>query len=180
MKGTQIAGLIVVLLFLGGLIASKSGAPRSPGADAAGDGAHSMEAASPPDGEQEDFDIVEYYDGKPAEATREPAQVQGADDADATAPARALPKLVELGSVGCMPCEMMQPILKELRTELEGKVEVEVIDVAKDNAAARRYGIMTIPTIVWEDAEGNELDRHIGMMEKQEIMDKMRELKMLD
>lgn len=180
MKGTQIAGLIVVLLLLGGLIATKSSAPPPREADAAGEEARSVQPAAPREAEQEDFDIVEHYDGKPAETAREAAEVQDAEDAEETAPAGALPKLVELGSVGCIPCQMMQPILKELRTELEGKVEVEVIDVAEDNAAARRYGIMTIPTIVWEDAEGNELDRHIGMMDKQDILDKMRELKMLD
>ena len=180
MKGTQIAGLIVVLLFLGGLIVSKSSAPPSQEPDAAGDGAYSMEVASPPDAAPEEIDLVEHYDGKPAETTREAAEVEDTGDAEETAPAGALPKLVELGSVGCLPCELMQPILKELRTELEGKVEVEVIDVAKNNAAARKYRIMTIPTIVWEDAEGNELDRHIGMMDKQDILDKMKELKMLD
>ena len=171
MKGTQIAGLILVLAFVGGLIVTKASMPTAQEADASADAGHSV-AAAPEAQDLGEIDLVEHYGGEPS----------GDQDADAepAEPGDALPTLVELGSVGCLPCELMQPILMELKTELAGKVDVVVIDVAKDQAAARKYRVMTIPTIVWEDAQGNELDRHIGMMEKQDILNKMKAVNMLD
>src|SRR5210317_517664 len=43
--------------------------------------------------------------------------------------AKALPRLVDLGADKCVPCKMMAPLLVELRSEYEGTLKVEFIDV---------------------------------------------------
>ncbi len=83
---------------------------------------------------------------------------------------RPLPRLVDLGSVGCVPCKAMAPILDGLRAEYAGRMEVEFIDVWKDRDAADAYGVRMIPTQVFLGADGRELARHQGFMGKDEIL----------
>jgi thioredoxin 1 len=87
-----------------------------------------------------------------------------------------LPKLLDLGADKCIPCKKMAPILEELKAEYAGLLEVEFIDVWKDSGAGRKYGIQTIPTQIFYDASGNELFRHEGLFEKDEILTKWKEL----
>ncbi len=87
-----------------------------------------------------------------------------------------LPRLIEIGSVTCIPCKMMKPILDELRQEYSGRLQVDFIDVEVDRAASREYRIRVIPTQVFLDANGNELFRHEGFFPKEEILAKWKEL----
>ncbi len=82
----------------------------------------------------------------------------------------ALPRLVDLGSVGCIPCKRMAPILEELKTEYAGKVSVEFIDVNVNPAAADEYRISLIPTQVFFDKDGKEVFRHEGFFPKADIL----------
>lgn len=84
--------------------------------------------------------------------------------------ARPLPRLVDLGSVGCIPCKAMAPILEGLQAEYAGRMAVEFIDVWKDRAAADAYGVRLIPTQVFFGADGRELARHEGFMGKDDIL----------
>ncbi len=98
------------------------------------------------------------------------------ESAPAAAEAEGLPRLIELGSVSCIPCQMMAPILEELRKEYAGKLKVDFIDVWQDTEAARRYGIRVIPTQVFLDASGQEVFRHEGFFPKEDILARWKEL----
>ena len=87
-----------------------------------------------------------------------------------------LPKLLDLGANKCIPCKKMAPVLEELKKEYTGKLEVEFIDVWKDESAAKKFGINLIPTQIFYDADGKELYRHQGFYGKQDIIAKWREL----
>ena len=80
-----------------------------------------------------------------------------------------LPRLLELGSVGCRPCDMMAPILAELTKEYTGMLSVEFYDVRKDPSPARQYRIRLIPTQIFLDSEGKEFFRHEGYFSKEQI-----------
>lgn len=86
-----------------------------------------------------------------------------------------IPRMLELGSDSCRPCQMMQPILAELRKEYPGKLQVDFIDVWKDTSAGKRYGIEAIPTQIFFDANGKEVFRHLGFYPKDEIIAKFKE-----
>jgi len=79
---------------------------------------------------------------------------------------------VELGSVNCIPCRMMQPVMKEIDSAYAGKVKVVFIDVmtAEGRPYAQQFGIRAIPTQVFLDSQGNELTRHIGFFPKDSIV----------
>ena len=87
-----------------------------------------------------------------------------------------LPKLVDLGADKCIPCKLMAPILKELKTEYAGRMDVEFMDVWKDPAPGRQYKIRLIPTQIFFDASGKELFRHEGFFGKEDILAKWKEL----
>jgi len=90
--------------------------------------------------------------------------------------AKALPRLVDLGADKCVPCKMMAPLLVELRSEYEGTLKVEFIDVWKNPDEAPKYGIKLIPTQIFFDASGKELFRHEGFYSKEDILTKWTEL----
>ena len=77
--------------------------------------------------------------------------------------------LVELGSTSCKSCKAMHEELAQLRTECGASIAVEEIDVWKDEAAAGRYDVNVIPTQVFLDREGREIDRHVGFLARNEI-----------
>ncbi len=89
---------------------------------------------------------------------------------------KALPRLVDLGADKCIPCKMMAPILEELKSEYEGTLIIEFIDVWKNPDEAPKYGIKLIPTQIFFDASGKEHFRHEGFMSKEDILAKWNEL----
>src|ERR1035437_2206523 len=95
----------------------------------------------------------------------------------ASGPRAALPRLVDLGAGKCIPCKKMAPILEELKKEYAGRMEVEFIDVWKNRDAGKAYGVEMIPTQIFYDASGKELDRHTGFFGREDILGKWKELR---
>jgi len=89
---------------------------------------------------------------------------------------KTLPRLVDLGADKCIPCKMTAPILEEIRREYQGRLEVTFIDVWKNPAAGRAYGIRAIPTKIFFDSSGRELFRHEGFYSKEDNLSKWLEL----
>jgi len=114
--------------------------------------------------------------GKNGQICPVPAIKQGAKQA-VPLPQKAAtnhPKVtfVELGSVGCTPCDMMRPILDEIEKEYEGQVIVRFYDVKSlfGGPYAEKYRIQFIPTQVFLDKDGIEYYRHVGFFPKEEII----------
>ena len=87
-----------------------------------------------------------------------------------------IPHLLDLGSVTCIPCKMMAPILEDLKREYAGRLQIEFIDVNENREPAQRYGIKLIPTQIFFDASGKELWRHEGFISREDILAKWKEL----
>jgi thioredoxin 1 len=95
----------------------------------------------------------------------------------AAGPARAsLPRLVDLGANKCIPCKAMAPILDGLRTEYAGRLEVQFVDVWKDPDAAEPYRVRVIPTQIFYGADGRELGRHEGFIDRAQILERWKAL----
>jgi len=77
--------------------------------------------------------------------------------------------MLELGSVGCIPCEQMKPVMQKLRDTYQGKLEVIFIDVREDHKTGRQFGVHVIPTQVFLDKTGKEFHRHFGFYSYEEI-----------
>jgi len=83
---------------------------------------------------------------------------------------------IELGSVNCIPCKMMQPIMEEVKKEYAGQVKVIFHDVWTEagKPEAKKWGIRTIPTQIFLDKKGKEYFRHIGFFPKEELVDVLK------
>jgi len=79
---------------------------------------------------------------------------------------------IELGSVNCVPCKMMQPVMKEIEEEYIDTVNVIFYDVwtKEDKKYGQQYKIRIIPTQVFLDENGVEFFRHEGFFSKKEIV----------
>jgi thioredoxin 1 len=79
---------------------------------------------------------------------------------------------VELGSVNCIPCKMMQPIMKEIEKEYTNQVKVVFYDVwtKEGQPFGQHYKIRVIPTQVFLDKNSKEYFRHEGYFPKDELI----------
>lgn len=85
--------------------------------------------------------------------------------------AKAKITFVELGSVNCIPCRQMVPVMEAIEEKYGNQIEVVFHDVWKPEGKpyAQQYGIKLIPTQVFLDENGNEFHRHEGFYPEAEI-----------
>lgn len=78
---------------------------------------------------------------------------------------------IELGSVNCIPCRMMQPVMESVTKKYGKQIEVIFYDVWKPEQRhyAQQYGIRVIPTQVFLNSDGKEIYRHEGFFPEPEL-----------
>lgn len=90
--------------------------------------------------------------------------------------ANGKPSMVDFGASGCRPCEMMVPILADLKKKFEGKLNVEFVHVREEQVLAARYAVQSIPVQVFFDKDGKEVSRHVGFFPQEEIEKQMAKM----
>ncbi|HUW31009.1 MAG TPA: thioredoxin domain-containing protein [Planctomycetota bacterium] len=85
------------------------------------------------------------------------------------------PTMVEFFAEWCPPCKKMKPTIDELRKDRKD-VNIVSIDVDQNEALPLRYGIQNLPTQVYFDRNGKEVDRHEGYVEKGALEAKLDKL----
>jgi thioredoxin 1 len=83
----------------------------------------------------------------------------------------AVVTFVELGSLNCIPCRMMQPVMEKVQKKYGSRVNVIFYDVwtPAGRPYAQQYGIQAIPTQVFLDKNGKEYFRHQGFLSFENI-----------
>ena len=99
--------------------------------------------------------------------------------AQGSTPAKGKPALYEFGAGYCVSCKDMEKVMAELKTTHSDQVEFRMVYVDKEKPLFEQYKIMLIPTQVFRDASGKEVDRHIGALPKEEVVKKLKELKFI-
>jgi thioredoxin 1 len=109
--------------------------------------------------------------------TAKPPEINSEDDLK-QALTSGKPVLVDFGANACIPCRQMRPVLKEVRTEYSEKAKILIIDVYKNQNLAQEYKVLMLPTLVFFDSKGKEAFRNVGLMEKEKIVGKLKEIGM--
>jgi thioredoxin 1 len=82
--------------------------------------------------------------------------------------------VVDFWAEWCGPCKMITPILEEIAVEQVGKVRIAKLNVDDNPDAARRFEVMSIPTlIVFRD--GLPVKRMIGAKGKGQLLQELDE-----
>ena len=85
------------------------------------------------------------------------------------------PVMVDFWAGWCGPCRAIAPAIEELAGDFGGKAKVGKLNVDDAAGVAAQYGIRSIPTLLFFK-DGRVVDRVIGVVPKQELVDKLNEL----
>lgn len=77
--------------------------------------------------------------------------------------------LVDFFATWCMPCRMMSQILEEVDRELDGKGKIVKVDVDQNENLAKKFGVMSIPTLVLFK-DGKMVSKNVGVMQKNDCL----------
>ncbi len=79
--------------------------------------------------------------------------------------------LVDFWAAWCGPCKAIGPIIDELGSEYEGSdIVIGKVDVDNQVPLARKYRVMSIPTIV-VFKDGKEVARQVGLVAKEKLIE---------
>jgi thioredoxin 1 len=79
------------------------------------------------------------------------------------------PVLIDFYATWCGPCQMLGPILKEVKENLGERVSIIKIDVDKNQEIASVYQVRGVPTMILFQ-KGKQLWRQSGVLSKEEII----------
>jgi len=79
------------------------------------------------------------------------------------------PVLVDFYATWCGPCQMLSPILKQVKDNLGERISIIKIDVDKNQELASRLQVRGVPTMMLYQ-NGEQLWRQSGVLSKEEIL----------
>ena len=107
---------------------------------------------------------------EPAVAARPVAVTDG--DFEQLVLGAQVPVVVDFWAAWCGPCRLIGPVVEQMAAEYSGRVLVAKLDVDANPRTAQRYGVMSIPTLIFFK-DGQEVDRVIGAQPEQVLRSRL-------
>ncbi|MFA4903082.1 MAG: thioredoxin family protein [Desulfobaccales bacterium] len=91
----------------------------------------------------------------------------------------ALPVLLEFDRKFCPICRASEIVILAVKEEYPGQFQVRKLYMDEDEAWFRRFKVAIVPSQVFLDPAGQEVYRHEGVFKKEDLIQKLRELKFI-
>ena len=85
------------------------------------------------------------------------------------------PCLVDFWAEWCGPCRMVGPMVQEISREYGEKLKVGKLNVDQNSETAAKYGIMSIPSLLFFNG-GKVVDQVIGALPKKQLVEKVEKI----
>jgi len=86
-----------------------------------------------------------------------------------------LPVVVDFWAPWCKPCQKIAPLMEKLAEDYKGSVKFCKLNVDQDPQLAGRYGVMSIPFLLFF-REGQPVDQVVGAVTESKLRPKVQEL----
>lgn len=84
-----------------------------------------------------------------------------------------VPVLVDMWAPWCGPCNVIAPVMEKIAAEYDGQVKVAKVNIDDNQGLARKYNVMSIPTmLIFQN--GKEVDRIVGALPEFAIRDRLK------
>lgn len=77
--------------------------------------------------------------------------------------------LIDFSAGWCGPCQMLAPILKDVKDEMGDQLTIIKIDVDKNQAVAAKFQVQGVPTLILYK-NGTQVWRQSGLQQKHELI----------
>ncbi len=73
-----------------------------------------------------------------------------------------MPQVLKFSAVWCGPCKQFAPLFEQVAEEYKDKATFTTIDIDQQSAIADTYKVTAVPTIIFLNKSGKEVDRIVG------------------
>jgi len=88
------------------------------------------------------------------------------------------PTMLEFGAESCHSCVVMGKVLYKIKNNYKEN-NVYFINVYNDTNIAMKYKVRMIPTQVFLDKNGDIIDKHIGMIKEEKLVEKLKKFNII-